>query len=150
MDHNTHVYDKAKWHYDADDFPANLPVEHGFTHTAFFVNWLAEGELLSDFALEILEKSIIVQSREKTPIHLYELFDGCLIGDLLTEKGNRFSYQYYKKKYISDYIDIFEMVDNIYDVEPIWENYDKVKPVIDKRYHKWLQSSQKRKWKFWK
>lgn len=147
--YNSHVYDKAKWHYGAEDFPIDAPIEYGFTHTGFFVTWLAERQLLSHFAQENSESIVAVLDREKSPIHLYELWDGCLIGELLSDGGNRFSFQYYEKHYFSDYVNIFGEDASVYNVDTTWKNYDQLKPTIDKRYNKWLRSSRKRKWKFW-
>lgn len=31
--------DRADWHYDADDFPDDVPEENGATHIGWFVRW---------------------------------------------------------------------------------------------------------------
>lgn len=137
-DFSSHAYDKAKWHYGGE-FPEDTPEENAFTFTGFFLTWLLQNDLLSDEiradSAETIEKT---RDRDVSPIALYEEWDGCLIGDMLSEKGNAFAFPYYEKHFYSDFGAAFEPFGlDVYDVTPNWENYDKFKPVLDARYEKW-------------
>jgi len=150
-DKNQYAYDKAKWHYGADNFPSNQPNLFGFVHTGFFLTWLAENGLLSSFVLE--ESAAEVKTtidRLSSPIALYEVWDGVLCGDMLNEKGNKFALWYYERKYFSDYAEVFFESECIYSVNPSWENYDLIKLVISKKYNKWIASKDKKIWQFWR
>lgn len=150
-DYSTHAYDKAKWHYGADDFPEELDEVYGFTHTGFYLVWLAENDLISEFVQqEFVAELKATLTREKSPIHLYEVMDGCLIGDMLNEEGNEFSISYFEKTYFGDYSGTFLEADGAYSIAPSWENYERVVPIISKRYQKWLLSKEKKVWQFWK
>ena len=150
-DYSLHSYDKAKWHYGADDFPDELEDIHGFTHTGFYLVWLADNDLISEFVKQDFKDELnATVNREKGPIHLYEMMDGCLIGDMLNEKGNVFSQSYFEKLYFGDYATAFPEAADVYSVEPSWDNYDCLVPEIEKRYQKWLKSKEKKPWQFWK
>lgn len=150
-DYSKHSYDKAKWHYGGDEFPSSLDDIHGFTHTGFYLTWLAENNLISDFIRQDFTSELSeTLDRKKGPVHLYEMMDGCLIGDMLTNEGNRFSQSYYERSYFGDYAKLFNEVTDIYFVTPSWENYERIVPVIQRRYEKWLRSKEKKPWQFWK
>ena len=150
-DYSSYSYDKAKWHYGGDLFPNDLDDIHGFTHTGFYLVWLAENNLISDFVKQDFATELSATlNREKGPIHLYEMMDGCLIGDMLNDDGNDFSQTYYEKSYFGDFEGIFDEVSDIYLVAPTWENYERMSILIRKRYQKWQTSKDKKFWQFWK
>src|ERR1044072_1798891 len=103
----SHVYDKAKYHYDGD-FPDELPIEQGFVHTGMFLGWVIDNDLYSEFLYT--EASGYIESfkqRELTGAQVYEYAcDGTFIDDMLTESGNRFARDYFdfdKGSYLIDY-----------------------------------------------
>jgi len=148
MDFNSHTYDKAKWHYGADNFPKNMPEENGFTHVGFYLTWLVEQDLVgAEITNDEMSPLSEIKSRKVSPIKLIEIWDGCLIGDMLNETGNKFSYWYYENKYFDDFVDVFE---DIYVIPSTWDRYDRLKPVLDKRFAKWLNSRSKKPWQIWK
>jgi len=124
---------------------------HGFTHTGFYLVWLAENNLVSDLVKQDFSEELATTlNREKGPIHLYEMMDGCLIGDMLSDEGNSFSQFYYEKYYLGDFEFVFDEVKDTYLVSPTWESYDRMVPVIQSRYEKWQRSKVKKPWQFWK
>lgn len=133
-------YDDAEWHYGGD-FPDGTPVSYGFTHIGFFLSWVVETDLLSDFIRSESPGAVIAaRNRTVSPIALLEDWDGKLVNDMLTEEGNKFAAYYYNLEsdsgYIPDYVEEFSEY-GAYEVEPTWENFDRIKPVIDRRYQEW-------------
>ena len=63
----------------------------------------------------------------------------------MNDEGNEFTKFYYETQegkdisyFFEDYAGLLgEAVDSIYEVENTWENYDKLRPLIDKRYADW-------------
>ena len=148
-DFSSYSYDKAKWHYGGDEFPAELSEIHGFTHTGFYLLWLAENNFISDFVRQDFEAELSATlNRDKSPVHLYEMMDGCLIGDMLNSEGNMFSQSYYEKHYLNDYSKTYDEVTDVYYVNPSWENYERIVPLISQRFQKWQRSKVKKPWQF--
>ena len=42
------VYDKAKWHYEHEDYPSELPDEQGGVYCGFAIAWFSANGLLSE------------------------------------------------------------------------------------------------------
>jgi hypothetical protein len=129
-------YDDASWHYEGD-YPEGLPPENGATHIGMFLAWLIERDLLSaelrrDAARDIAK----VKKRTMTGARfLIDVCDEKLVDEDLSAEGNRFTKAYFMKKYLDDYSDLFdEEVESLYELEDTWDNYDRLKPVIDRRY----------------
>lgn len=133
------VYDKAEYHMGDVD-RARLPEDYAYTHTGFYMSWLAQNGLLSDWITESSadELSGTVETRTVSPIRLYESWDGALIDDMLSDEGNAFSGAYYSSGlFFADYVETFDVKQKPYTVAPTWENYDLLKPVLDRRYADW-------------
>jgi hypothetical protein len=145
----THVYDKAKWHYNGD-YPADLDIEQAYVHTGLYVTWLARNDLLGDWLVaEQPAGYAAARSRSNGPIDLYKLWDGCLIDDMLTAEGNAFSKEYFDFKtgqYLTDYEALLGDAPDLYRLEPSWENYDRLAASISSAYKRWKKSPF---WKFW-
>jgi len=135
-------YDDASWHYGVD-FPKDLPIEAGATHTGMFVAWA----LLSGFAGDIYTSGFPNEiprllSRLVTPgLFFLESCDGKFTDDDLNEEGNEFAQAYFdfqKGKYIADYESTLGVgLADLYHVRDTWENFDRLKPVLDLRYAEW-------------
>ena len=144
------VYDKAKWHYGGD-FPNHLDKFQASVHTGMYITWLIDSELFDDHDLPKTKEEIqLVKERKKTGANFYnDQLDGVLLDDDISEVGNEFSYFYYELEngdYLNDYTEILgENSETLYHIEDTWENYDKLKPVIDNRFRKW-QNRQNKKW----
>lgn len=132
-------YDDAEWHYDGD-FPGGTPIRNGFAHIGFFLSWAVEEGLVNEFIqVETPEGVEATLNRSVSPIALLEFWDGKLVSDMLSEEGNAFAMSYYPDEengYLPDYMAEFSD-HKLYKVKPTWENYDRIKPVISKRYEEW-------------
>jgi hypothetical protein len=137
-------YDDASWHYGGN-FPTDLPMEAGATHTGMFVAWawlsgLAGEMILNDFPNDLE----ILRSRSLVPGQFFlERCDGKFIDDDLNDEGNLFAQAYFdfeKGQYIKDYTaTLGQDVQNLYYVKDSWENFDRLKPVLDRRFAEWKQ-----------
>lgn len=135
-------YDDASWHYGGD-FPKDLPIEAGATHTGMFVTWAflsgLAGELHSDELPEILS---CWGTRTNTPGNLFlELCDGKFTDEDLDDEGNAFAREYFDfetGQYIHDYESLLAVgLPSIYHIPDTWENYDLLTPVLHKRLVEW-------------
>ena len=150
------VYDKAKYHWESVN-EEGLPDGQEFVHTGFYLGWLIENDLLdSEFVEEFLETEIKeFQKRKITGPKIYELCDGALVDDMLTDEGNEFSQYYFdfeKGSFVSDYMKVFNVSGgkDFYGVKDSWGNYDKIKVCFDSAYSDWKRKKNKRFWEFWK
>jgi len=155
------AYDKAKWHFNSDKFPADLPQENGYTHIAFFLRWCIENDFINpaEFSEQALEKILLIKKglfdcRE----FLIKWIDGCLVSCLLNVAGQEFANNYYQnekyklktclKNWTFFYLDdIWYLQKNkkitytkvhqkgaFYSIENTEHNYQAVKKLIDRRY----------------
>jgi hypothetical protein len=136
------AYDKAKWHYGAEDFPPDLPREQGFVHTGLFVGWLIERGLLGpDLLEESPDFAEWFRSRSKTGPQVFQLMDGVLTDDDLTEEGNAFAGAYFDFQtgvYLQDYEELLSgHLATMYHVQDTWSNYDVLRDRIDERFAQW-------------
>jgi len=151
------VYDKAKYHFGGD-YPKGLPIEQAFVHTGMFLGWILDHDLYNkEFKQDarILDAIVEFKSRKITgPKFFEEELDGVLLGEDLNEEGNEFTQYYFdfkKGKYLDDYGELLSSgLPSMYQVKDTWENYDKLKKRIDKRYEEWKSKKNKRVWEFWK
>jgi len=135
-------YDDASWHYGGD-FPKDLPDEAGATHTGMFVAWallsgLAGNIYLNDFPNELAK----LRSRTCTPGQFFlASCDGKFTDEDLSDIGNAFAESYFDFKhgeYLKDYERLLgNDVPTLYHVSDTWENFDRLKPVIDQRFAEW-------------
>lgn len=138
--------DRIDWH-SGGDFPENLPEVNGGTHIGMYLTWIIENNLIGQLHLdESLTAIQQVQSRQITGRDfLVDMCDEKFWDDDLSEEGLEFTLYYYQgestenfKNYIDDYCEVLgESVESLYEIENSWENYDKLKPILDKRYSDW-------------
>ncbi|WP_316795507.1 hypothetical protein [Pedobacter agri] len=142
-------YDKIDWHSHGEGFPKNAKSEQGGTHIGMFLTWVIDNDLISKLFRDLAQKSIKkVKNRELTGRDfLIEFCDSKFYNEVVNKEGNDFIEYYYDKEedenYFGDYVKVFDEYDNIYDVENSWENYYKIKPVIDMRYQEWKNGKSK-------
>lgn len=140
---NKHVFDKAKFH-DNSIQQLGLDEEQSFVHTGLFFAWLVNNELVSDFFVEEAGNEIKkLKARKISPSKIYMNWDGVLLGEMLNDKGFNFALSYFdfeKGNYIADYENVFNVTgDQVFTVKDTWDNYDKIRPVIDEAFKKWSQ-----------
>lgn len=142
-------YDKIEWHSEGDGFPKDAKPEDGGTHIGMFLTWVIQDDLIGKLYLEKSKESINkVKRREMTGRDfLVKECDGRFYNEILNNEGNEFVKYYYdddkKENYFDDYTKVFDEYDNIYEVKNSWENYDKIKPIIEMHYQKWKNNIHK-------
>ena|SRR5450432_4381940 len=137
-------YDDASWH-SGGNFPKDLPPEAGATHIGMFVTWALlaglAGEIhISDFPDDIPK----LEARSVTPGAFFlASCDGKFTDEDLNELGNAFACAYFdfeKGSYLADYeATLGKGLAELYYVKDTWVNYDRLKPVLDKRFRKWRE-----------
>ena len=137
-------YDDASWHYEGD-FPADLPPEAGATHIGMFLAWA----LLKGFAGEIHIEDFpetLDQLRQRTITPGQFLIQACdekFTDEDLSDEGNAFAEYYFNSgekwgAYLGDYEATLGLNGrSLYHVADTWENYDRLAPIIQKRYDEW-------------
>lgn len=138
-----HVYDKAKYHYESVE-QQGLSEEHAANHTVFFLRWVVERKMTSEFfeneAAEILRQ---FRAGEVSIHKVYKWWDCCLVDDMLSEEGNAFAMHYFdfeRGQYIHDYVaNLQNDLPTEFHVDYNEENYQKIRKVIDRRHAEWKQ-----------
>jgi len=138
------VYDKAKYHYESVE-KAGLDEAQAGVHTAFFLGWLLDNDLMSsDFASESSELISQYKSGDKTALDLYSWWGGCLIDDMLSDEGNQFAMHYFdfsNGQYMNDYIDLLVVdLPSEFHVEFNRGNREIISLQIDRRFEDWKTS----------
>lgn len=142
LENTLDVYDKAKWHYGGD-FPEDLDSFQGYVHTGMFLGWLIDNDLVSDQFKTDLSAEIerFKQQKLTGPQVFKRCCDGVLMLDDLNETGNQFAQAYFEfntGEYLNDYGTMLAQdLPSVYHVADTWENYKKLKPVIDERFAAW-------------
>ena len=147
------VYDKAKWHFGGD-FPDELDSFQGHIYTGFYLTWLIENDLFENQNDPAIKAEILkIKNREITGANFYkEFLDGVFMDEDLTDVGIEFSYFYFEKgTYLDDYADaLSDDLPSIYHIKDNWDNYKRIKVIVDKRFNKWKKSKNKKWWNFFK
>lgn len=150
-------YDDASWHYGSD-FPEELPIKNGATHTGMFLNWCINNDFISEEFKEDHEEDIqSLKRREITGAEfIIDFMDGKFSEYDLNETGNAFAHDYYKddtdfgnrfSSFADDYVNLFDTkaeendyeYETFYHIEDTYENYDLMKQVIDYRFEEWKE-----------
>jgi len=150
--------DRMDWHYEGD-YPQDLPAENGGTHIGLYLAWAFDRGLYAEEHLEDWPDELEqLKSREITGLDfLIIACDGKLIEDDFNEKGCSFTLNYYDWQpqsdfnrqlgccYMQDYCDVFNAhaksqgfeYPSVYHVENTWENFERLKPLLDRRFNQW-------------
>ncbi len=138
--------DKAKWHYEAENYPDELDEDCAATHIGMFLAWAVLHGLVGDELREDSNEAIdaLCSRRITGREFLIDECDGCLGEGDLNDEGKGFAASYYtseaptEERYLLDYSEcLAENVESIYHVEDSWENYDRLAPVIDRAFADW-------------
>jgi hypothetical protein len=139
------TYDKIDWH-SGNNFPKELPPENGGTHIGMFLTWIITNNLIGLLHIENSKKSIEkVKNHQMTGKEfLVKECDSKFWDEDLNDEGNSFAKFYYANEddygvYIDDYSIVFNDYETLYHVEDNWINYNKIEPVITKRYKEWKE-----------
>jgi hypothetical protein len=126
---NNAVLDKAKWHYEADDYPKQLSIDSAYTHTAFFIKWLIQNNLVSD---ELKQNSALqleqVKHGEVSAIEFYKnQLDGVFLVEDVKDGARDFVRGYFdfeEGQYLKDYEALLaNNLPTLYHVTPSEQNY---------------------------
>lgn len=143
--------DRMDWHYESVE-ECNLPENNAGTHIGMFLAWAINRNFLGEFhtdeegSLEYIDK---VKNRVCTGVEfLIDMCDEKFWDEDLNEEVYEFVKDYYEDdesefanrygSYFEDYETVFKDYETLYHVENSWENYDKLAPILDKRYKEWL------------
>jgi hypothetical protein len=149
------VYDKAKYHAESV-LQAGLGEGQEFVHTGMFLGWLIDHDLLDpEFAMECADDVAAFRERRLSGPKLFQRWDGALVDDMLSERGNAFSKFYFdfeKGSFVADYQRAFGVSggNDFFGVADSWENFEKIKRLIDEAYERWSRKQDKKLWEFWK
>ena len=133
------IYDNAKNHF-LGNFPDSLPIEQAYVHIGMYLGWVITKDLYSEFFEEEAETEIYrFKRKELGTTILSEIWDGYLGYELFNETGNIFTYYYYGGGiYHKDYQKLLaNELPSIYHVNDSWDNFQKLKDIIDKRFEDW-------------
>ena len=150
-------YDRADNDYSTEAEP--LPRGHAGTHIGMFLAWAILNGLENDLNKQSSEDLLAkLRRRELTGREFFEAacYEKFAEKDLNVE-GNAFAQQYYtddtgkRGDYFADYKRVLVSgLPSFWHVADSWENYDKIAPVISRRYEAWKNPPRKRWWQFWK
>lgn len=135
-------YDDASWH-SGGSFPADLPPEAAATHTGMFLAWALLAGLGGE--LHVLDQSEDLdrlRKRKLTPGQFFLLAcDGKFMDEDLNAEGNAFAQAYFELEtgsYLGDYREfLVKGLPSEYHVADTWVNFDKLKPILDRRLASW-------------
>ena len=146
LENTVDVYDKAKWHFGGN-FAEDLDEFQGYVHTGMFLGWLIDNDLISEeFKSDHEDELQLFDRRELTGPQVFQrCCDGVLMLEDLSELGNRFALPYFDfetGQYLNDYDEALSKdLPSEYHVSDTWDNYKKIKQVIDKRFLEWKTST---------
>src|SRR5579883_2595762 len=140
-------YDDASWH-SGTDLADDLPAEAGATHIGMFVAWallsglggsLYDGSGNRTYGGDRSHDLRKLRMRLITPRTFFlDVCKGKFAAKDLNEKGKAFALVYYagkKARYLSDYgATLGKSGTTIYHVADTWENFDRLKPVLDRQF----------------
>ena len=135
-------YDDASWHA-GEGFPCDLPPEAAATHTGMFLAWALLAGLGSELhALEQPDELERLRRRKVTPGQFFLLVcSGKFMDEDLSAEGNAFAQAYFEPEsgnYLGDYREyLVKGLASEYHVADTWTNYEKLKPVLDRRLANW-------------
>jgi hypothetical protein len=141
------VFDKAKWHVN-DEFPSDLDQYQSYVLTGLYVAWIIDSDFFEqDFKNENQKAINQHLTRQTTPVKFYEeQLDGVFDAEGLTQEAIKFTSHYFdleKGQYVDDYLLIFDPDNNLpsmFHVADCWENYETLKPVLDKQFAEWKRT----------
>jgi hypothetical protein len=155
LENKVDVYDKAKWHFGGE-FPDDLDDFQGYVHTGMFIGWLIDNALMSEeFNADHEAEIQLFKQHELTGSQIFErCCDGVLMLEDISELGNRFALHYFDfetGQYLNDYdTTLSNGLPSMYHVADTWDNYKKLKSVLDKWFTDWKnQNNKKPFWKLW-
>ena len=146
-------YDRADFDYSTEDEP--LPKGHAGTHIGMFLAWTVQNGLESDFhrqqSAELLAR---LRRREITGRQFFEAACRERFSERdLNDEGNAFAQHYYvdeagkRGAYFADYKRVLAAgLPSFWHVADSWDNYEKIAPVISRRFQDWKSPPPRKRW----
>ena len=137
-------YDLWRWHTEGA-FPKDQLPEQGYVHIGMFLVWLIDLDMLDP---EWVAKSgatravEAIRERDGSACALRDMTEGRLASDMLTEEGQAFTGAYYAPEYgyTRDWNRVFGRRAGRYAVPDEWATYDRIGPLIERRYQEWVSA----------
>jgi hypothetical protein len=141
------IFDKAKYHYGGD-FPSDIGVFQAYVPTGLFVCWLINNIFFDkDMKQEFNSEITLLKERNISPSTFYhDYLDGVFSSEGFTMEAINFANFYFdfeQGTYLNDYaktLDPNDKLQTLYHIADTWENYDKLKLIIDTRFNQWKLS----------
>jgi hypothetical protein len=135
-------YDDAAWHCYGGAFPKDLPAAAAATHIAMFVVWALLSGLGGSRHIGTSRQDLEqLKSRGITPGQYFlDACDGRFTNEDLNFQGNLFAAGYFGYQYLKDYDNTLgENLPSLYHVGDLWESFDRLKPLLNRRFADWTQ-----------
>ena len=151
------AYDRADYDYSTEE--QQLTKGHAATHIGMFLAWAALHGLINDFheqhSAELVAK---LRARQITGRQFFEAACKEQFAEKdLNVEGNGFAEHYYRDAsgergpYFADYKKtLASRLPSFWHVADTWDNYDKIAPIMTRRFEEWKNPPKKRWWQFWK
>lgn len=144
MSDDLYIYDKAKWHYEGEDYPRDLAEFHAYTHGGFLLAWLLSKDLLSESFLsdhaEVIQQ---FQAGKLSAGKFNQKVDGVLDSSMLTEQGNEFANDYIEEFFLDDYEMMFgDDYTSAYETLDNKANLKSIMNMLDVAYQEWLEATE--------
>jgi len=135
-------YDLWRWHTEGE-FPHDQPAEQGYVHIGMYLVWLIDVDMVdAGWAGTdgVAQGVASIRERAGSPCALRDVTDGRLASDMLSTEGQAFTGAYYAPEYgyVRDWNRVFGRAAAHYAVPGDWPTYDRIGPVIERRYHEWV------------
>ncbi|MRI32938.1 hypothetical protein EOPP23_08065 [Endozoicomonas sp. OPT23] len=147
------VYDKAKYHEKTVQ-KNQLPKEQASIHTAFYLGWLIENDLVSEGFKEDCEDALAGYfDHSLSAIDVYNCWNRTLSDDMLSFEGNQFTMSYFnfeKGEYLKDYSEVLvKELPSEFHVTYNRANQELINQRISEKFKIWQEKRNKPFWKFW-
>ena len=141
-------YDDAE--YCFLNFETSLPTEAGGTHTGMYLAWAALNDLLAPADDAGRREDVHrLKTRAMTGRDYYFTHcDGKFTQSDLGKTGQDFTAAYYEKYFVADYERVFKqdfpdtghLTDDFCSIADTWDNFDRLRPVLDQRFTAWRRA----------
>jgi hypothetical protein len=135
-------YDNWTWHTQGA-FPKDQLPQQGYVHIAMFLTWLIDRDMLDAawVAKAGVKRAVsAIEDRSESPCALRDMTNGRLASDMLSPEGQAFAGAYYAPEYgyARDWRNVFGRKADHYAVPDEWPTFDRIRPIVDRRYQRWV------------
>lgn len=137
-------FDRAEWHFGAEDFPRDLKKFQAYVHIGFYLGWLVDRNLAAESLVEEFSAEIKKFKEKKitAPQMAKSTYEGGLSGDLMNDDGYGFSRHYYEDgQYFTDLETEFkaDKLPTLYHLPDSEANFERTKKFLDEAYQNWVK-----------